>query len=298
MASNPRLHSAHSASTIPSQDLIDPQLQIATAGSISPHSVVEEASAARESVNSATATSVREHDQDSCDGEIQSGGKGGAGDAEGESAQLPLSGAVQTMAIVGRLTALHDELDGGYASYYQQRRKLTVANDDYADLNNNNSSYVRRVYAAITTSPATMDDEQSKMADTLVKKLRSFGSDADQYLADISSMVVSAVFHLHSEGDFLFGPQFEALKPRKTDSTMTATERMDVICSQLHVCKKHVVDLMEGSDIIARFVAAPLGACDRKARYKGSNTKRAAKNREMKQQKAGADNDAESGADE
>lgn len=70
-------------------------------------------------------------------------------------------------------------------------------------------------------------------------------------------MVVGSVYHLHSEGDFLFGPQFEALKPRTADNTMTATERIDVICDALHSCKKHVVDLMEGSDAITRFVAAP-----------------------------------------
>ena len=151
---------------------------------------------------------------------------------EGDSTRFPLSGAVaavQTMANVGRLMVLHDELDSGHASVYQQRRKLTVANDDYEDLNNNNLSYVRRVYSAITTTPASMDNEQSKMAEVLAKKLKTFGGDADQYLGDISSMVVGAVYHLHSDGDFLFGPQFELLKPRKADSTMTATERIDAL---------------------------------------------------------------------
>jgi len=100
-------------------------------------------------------------------------------------------------------------------------------------------------------------------------------------------MIVGATYHLHSEGDFLFGPQFEALKPRVSDSTMTATERIDVICDALHESKKHVVDLMEGSDVVTRFVAAPLGASDRKARNKGSNTRRAAKNKENKQAKSG-----------
>jgi hypothetical protein len=79
---------------------------------------------------------------------------------------------------------------------------------------------------------------------------------------------------------------------------MTATERIDVCCEALYSCKKFVVDLMEGSDVIARFVAAPLGAGDRKARYRGSNTKRAAKNKEMKQAMMGADNHAEGGANE
>jgi hypothetical protein len=111
-------------------------------------------------------------------------------------------------------------------------------------------------------------------------------------------MVVGSVYHLHSEGDFLFSPQFESLKPRTADSTMTATERIDVICDALHSCKKHVVDLLEGSDVITRFVAAPLGSGDRKARYKTQNTKRAARNKEMRQAKMGVDNDAEGGADE
>jgi len=139
---------------------------------------------------------------------------------------------------------------------------------------------------------------EKQMAEVLAKKLKTFGRDADQYLADISSMIVGAVYHLHHDGDFLFGPQFEALKPRRADSTMTATERIDVCCEALHSCKKFVVDLMEGSDVIARFVAAPLGAGDRKARYRGSNTKRAAKNKEMKQAMMGADNHAEGGANE
>ena len=304
MATNPRPYRVRSTSPVPSQDSIDLQLQIPTASSDSFHSQFEAALPAVEGNDPGTTTSIRERDQDSNDGEGESGDEGSVEDAEGDSTQLPLSGAVQTMALVGRLTELHEslgELDAGYASYYQQRRKLTVANDDYADLNNNNNNntaYVRRAYVAITTTPVPMDDEQSKMAAALSKKLKSFGDDADQYLADISSVVVSAVYHLHSEGDFLFGPQFEALKPRKADSTMTATERIDVICEQLHICKKHVVDLMEGSDTITRFVATPLGAADRKAKYKGSNTRRAAKNREMRQQKAGADNNAESGADE
>lgn len=311
MATNFGLHSAHSASPTSSQGDTSPQpQQNVTAGSGFSHSEVGEASAGVEGNYPGTATSIRErYDEINDDkgefeegefGEAEFGEAEGSEDAEDDQPQVPLSAAIQTMANVGSLTVLHDdlgELDAGYASYYQQRRKLTVANDDYAELNNNNTSYVRRVYVAITTTPAPMDDEQTKMADVLTKKLKTFKSDADQFLADISSMVISAIYNLHSEGDFLFGPQFEALKPRKLDSTMTATERVDVICDQLHACKKHVVDLMEGSDAITRFVAAPLGASDRKARYKGSNTKRAAKNRQMKQLME-AENEAESGADE
>jgi hypothetical protein len=55
---------------------------------------------------------------------------------------------------------------------------------------------------------------------------------------------------------------------------------------------------LEGSDVITRFVAAPLGSGDRKARYKTQNTKRAARNKEMRQAKMGVDNGAEGGADE
>jgi hypothetical protein len=143
------------------------------------HHEVEE-TATGEGNHSGTATSTRERNEVSSDDEEE------AEDAEGDSTEHPLSGvvaAVQTMAIVGRLTVLHDELDAGYANFYQQRRKLTVANDDWKDLNNSNIVYVRRVYVAITTTPAAMDDEQSKMAEVLAKKLETFGGDADQYLA-------------------------------------------------------------------------------------------------------------------
>lgn len=283
---------------------------------------IEEASATGEGNHPSTAASNRERDEVGSDDEQESDEKKGAEGAEGSSTRLPLSGvvaAVQRMDVVGRLTVLHDdlgELDSGHTSCYSQRRKLTVANDDYANLNENNLGYVRRVYTAITTTPAAMDDEQTKvshdiftlfqdrwlartqMEAVLSKKITTFGNDADQYLADISSMVVGAVYHLYSEGDFLFGPQFEVLKPRSSDSTMTATERIDVICDALLNCKKFVVDLMEGSDVITRFVAAPLGAGDRKARYSASNTRRAAKTKEMKQAKMGAGNDAEGGANE
>jgi hypothetical protein len=73
---------------------------------------------------------------------------------------------------------LHDdlgELDSGHASYYVQRRKLTVPNDDYADLNEHNLGYVRRVYTAITTTPATMDDEQSKVSQKIPHRFKSVG---------------------------------------------------------------------------------------------------------------------------
>jgi hypothetical protein len=152
----------------------------------SSHHDVEEASATDEGTHSGTATSTRERNEVSSDDDDEFGEEEGAEDAEGNSTQHPLSGvvaAVQTMAIVGRLMVLHDELDAGHANFYQQRRKLTVANDDWKDLNNNNIVYVRRVYVAITTTPAAMDDEQSKMAEVLAKKLETFGGDADQYLA-------------------------------------------------------------------------------------------------------------------
>lgn len=156
---------------------------------VSSHHEVEEASATGEGTHSVTATSTRKRNDisnDDDDDDDEFGEEEGAEDAEGDFTQHPLSGvvaAVQTMAIVGRLTVLHDELDAGHANYYTQRRKITIANDDFEDLNINNLVHVRRVYAAITTTPAAMDDEQSKMAEVLAKKLKAFGGDADQYLA-------------------------------------------------------------------------------------------------------------------
>lgn len=176
MAFTAPLHRANSASPTLAQD-----------HEASSHPKVHKSSATGEGIYSGTATSTRERNNGD-DGE-EFDEEEGAGDAEGGSTRIPLSGAVtavQTMAIVGKLRVLHDdlgELDSGYASMYQQRRKLTVANDDYEDLNNNNLSYVRRMCAAITTTPAHMDDEQSKQAEVLAKKLKTFGEDADQYLA-------------------------------------------------------------------------------------------------------------------
>jgi hypothetical protein len=155
-ASTHPLHSAHSASHIPEQD-----------HEVSSRLGLEEASATGEGNHPGTAASNRERDGVGSDDEEQPGEEEGA---EGSSTRPPLTraiAAVKKMAFVGRLTVLHDdlgELDSGHASYYSQRRKLTVANDDYADLNENNLGYVRRVYTAITTTPAAMDDEQTKVS--------------------------------------------------------------------------------------------------------------------------------------
>lgn len=186
---------------------------------------------------------------------------------------------------LGRLQRIHDDaddLDAGYAAYYQPRRKLSINNDDYEGLNAENKNYVRRVYAAITTNPSQMDDSQTKVAKALVNKLKPFGNDADKHLADISSMLVAAVFRLHNEGDYLYALEFSSLKPRAEDNTMTATQRVEAICNIVHTSKKHVMDLLEGADAIAKFVAAPLGAVDRKARYKENNDSRAQRARELR----------------
>ena len=50
-----------------------------------------------------------------------------------------------------------------------------MANDDYADLNENNLGYVRRVYTAITTTPAAMDDEQTKVSHKIPHCFKSVG---------------------------------------------------------------------------------------------------------------------------
>lgn len=217
---------------------------------------------------------------------------------------LPSLNTTLTMPGIGRLSSLHDdegELDAGEASYYNFRRHLAIANDDYEDLYTNNVNYVRRVYNAITQTPATMDDEQTKMFNVFSKKIQAFGDVADQTIADISSMTVGSIYRLHSEGDYLYGPQMEALKPRKEDSTMKATERIDYICNLLLAYKAYAVDLMEGRDAITRFVAAPRGAFERKARNKGSNAQRAKKTQELRRLEAsqgGAGEDEESEEDD
>jgi len=170
MASTHPLHSAHSASHIPEQD-----------HEVSSRLGLEEASATGEGNHPGTAASNRERDGVGSDDEEQPGEEEGAEGAEGSSARPPLTraiAAVKKMAFVGRLTVLHDdlgELDSGHASYYSQRRKLTVANDDYADLNENNLGYVRRVYTAITTTPAAMDDEQTKVSHKIPHCFKSVG---------------------------------------------------------------------------------------------------------------------------
>jgi hypothetical protein len=170
MASARPLDSAHSASPILEHD-----------HEVSSHLEIEGASATGEGNHPGTAASNRERDKVGSNDDEESYDEEGAEGAEGSSTRLPLSGAVaavKTMDVVGRLTVLHDdlgELDSGHASYYVQRRKLTVPNDDYADLNENNLGYVRRVYTAITTTPATMDDEQSKVSQKIPHGFKSVG---------------------------------------------------------------------------------------------------------------------------
>lgn len=103
------------------------------------------------------------------------------------------------------------------------------------------------------------------------KRLKALGDDADQYMADLASMVIAAIHSLHTTGDVLFDAQFESLKPHDDDTTMTALERVDTICGILHNYKKHVVDLMAGFDAVTKFVAAPKGIAKRKLQYSSNN---------------------------
>jgi hypothetical protein len=170
MASAHPLDSAHSASPILEQD-----------HEVSSHLEIQGASATGEGNHSGTAASNRECDKVGSNDDEESYEEEDAEGAEGNSTRLPLSGAVaavKTMDVFGRLTVLHEdlgELDSGHASYYVQRRKLTVPNDDYADLNENNLGYVRRVYTAITTTPAAMDDEQIKVSHNISHELKGVG---------------------------------------------------------------------------------------------------------------------------
>lgn len=290
-----------SASPPPSQSSIGPQLQQTTTASAPSPSQAEQATSITDASAAGIATASTELNNNNNNSEDD---EQGTTVPDSTSTALAPPTTAQTMAGIGSLTTLHDsdELDAGYASYYNPRRILTIQNDNFADLYDHNANYVRRVYTAITTTPASMDDDQTKMVNAFTKKLQTFGGDADQYLADISSMIVAAIYRLHSEGDYLFGPQFQVLKPRPADSTMTATERMDCICDLLHMGKSYIIDLMEGSDAITRFVAAPRGASERKARNKGSNNQRAKKTKELKQlqgtQGEADEDDAEEDVDE
>jgi hypothetical protein len=182
--------------------------------------------------------------------------------------------ASQTMADVGQLATLHGDqgdMHAGFYTYMQARRRLTIDNDDHQELITCHTRYVHQVYNAITTTPASTTANQTRMVALLSKKLHALGNDADQYMADLASMVISGVWSLHVNGDFLFDAQFRSLKPHDDDSTMTATERVDLMCDILHSHKKIVIDIMGGFDAVTKFVAAPKGIAKRKEDYKTNN---------------------------
>lgn len=184
----------------------------------------------------------------------------------------------QLLPGVGALMTLHDDegdLDAGHESYYQPRRKLIILNDDFEELNTHNTAYVRRVYTAITTTSSSMTRDQERAHHALCGKLGQLGDLADHHLADLSAMVVHAVYILHGQGDYLYDQKFKELKPKKADSTMTATERVGEICRLLFENKKHVKDILTGADAVALFVAAPLGAAALKEGYKKNNVQKA-----------------------
>ena len=209
----------------------------------------------------------------------------GQDSAEDDQIAPQVHAAVQTMAGVGRLATMHGDLGdmhAGYRSYMRARRTLTIDNDDHHVLMAYNTYLVRKVYNAITTNPTSMTANQTRMVAFWGKKLSALGNDADQYMADLASMVVAGVWTLHVNGDNLFDAQFKSLKPHKDDNTLTATERIQTICEILHNHKKHVVDLMAGFDAVTKFVAAPKGIAKRKEEYKSNNDHKATNLTELK----------------
>lgn len=259
-----------------SQDSIDPQLrQRPTKRHALSSSKGEHTTSATDGHSIGIPTSSSMHEEGEIDDNDVATGQDSAED--GQNAPQ-VHAAVQTMAGVGRLATMHGDLGvmhAGFLSYMQTRRTLTIDNDNYYELTAYNTFYVRMVYNAITTIPTSMTANQTRMVAFCGKKLNALGNDADQYMADIASMVVAGVHTLHLHGDHLFDAQFKSLKPHKDDSTMTATERIFIICEILQSYKKHVVDLMAGCDAVTKFVAAPKGIAKRKEDYKSNNDHKA-----------------------
>ena len=267
----------HNMSPAASQeDLIDPQLlQSPTKHSALSSSKDEHTTSASDGHSIGDPTLSSEHEE----GEIYDEDATIDQDYEEDDQNAPqVYAAAQTMAGVGQLATLHGDrgdMHAGFSTYMQARRRLTIDNDDHQELITYHTAYVRQVYNAITTVPASMTANQTKMVALWSKKLNALGNDADQYMADLASMVIAGVWSLHVNGDFLFDAQFKSLKPHDDDSTMTATERVDVMCDILHNHKKHVIDLMEGGyDAITKFAAAPKGIAKRKANYQPNNRNR------------------------
>lgn len=204
--------------------------------------------------------------------------------AEDNQNMIQVHATVRTMSDVGTLATMHGDLNdmhAGFSSCMQARRTLAIENDDYVELVAYNSAYVRRVYTAITTIPASMTADQTRLVTLWGRKLTALGKDADPYMADLASMVIAGVYALHTRGDHLLDAQFTSLKPHANDSTMTATERIDIMCDILHNYKKHVIDIMSGFDAITKLVAAPKGIAKRKEDYKSNNDQKKRKKTEL-----------------
>jgi hypothetical protein len=246
-----------------------------------------------------------------------SGERSGDATAEGNTAAVQSPGAddqspgdttasARGMAGIGGVAILPNGIGSfgaGHAYARQVRRQLSIAGDDYHVLLSNHTDSVNHLYDGITSVPADMDDKQTKMAEFFNKKLKTWGKvAADQYLANMASMIVADIVKLHHEGDCLLDFQFESLHPTDDDCTMKAGERFTAICDILHKFKKHVVDLISGGDYaVTKFVAAPNGHFKRKAGYVNNNKARSDTLKELQKLKASIEKDqdgAEGGADD
>ncbi|GAB7332161.1 hypothetical protein MBLNU13_g04030t1 [Cladosporium sp. NU13] len=259
-----------------SQDSIDPQLlQTPTKRPALSSIMGEHTTSAADGHSIGNPSSSSKHEESEINDDDAATGQDSA--ENGQNAPQ-VHAAVQTVPGVGRLATIHGDLGdmhAGYRSYMRARRTLTIDNDDYHVLTAYNTYHVRKVYNAITTHPTSMTANQTRMVAFWGKKLNVLGNDADQYMADLASMVVAGVWTLHVNGDHLFDTQFKSLKPHKDDSTMTATERVHTICKILYNYKKHVIDLMAGFDAVTKLVAAPKGIAKRKEEYKSNNDHKA-----------------------
>lgn len=277
----------HNMSPAASQeDLIDPQLlQSPTKHSALCSSKDEHTTSASDGHSIGNPTSSSEHAEGQIDDDDCAIDKDFDEDFEEDDQNAPqVYAAAQKMAGVGQLATLHGDqgdMHAGFHTYMQARRRLTIDNDDHQELITHHTAYVRQVYNAITTVPASMTANQTKMVTLWGKKLNALGIDADQYMADLASMVIAGVWSLHVNGDFLFDAQFKSLKPHDDDSTMTATERVDTVCDILHNHKKIAIDIMGGFDAVTKFVAAPKGSSKRKQAYKSNNDYKAAQKTEL-----------------
>lgn len=273
------------------EDMIDPQLRLVPTNRSTLSSIEgEHTTSAADGHSIGNPTSNSEHDESMVDDEDVATGEDVAEDDQNTT---QVHATVKTMSDVGTLATMHGDLNdmhAGFASYMQARRPLAIKNDDYAELVTHNSAYVRRVYTSITTMPASMTADQIRLVTLWGRKLTALGEDAGQYMADLASMVVAGVHALHTRGDHLLDAQFTSLKPHANDSTITATERIEIMCDILHNYKKHVIDIMSGFDAITKLVAAPKGIAKRKEDYKSNNDQKKRKKKELELEVAAKSN--------